>query len=48
VRRRKLTAFYLSRQRKVVDEPIVTLTYLFTDQLGPAEVELMAERLAAA
>lgn len=48
VRRRKLTAFYLRRLRKAVDEPILTLPYLFTDQLGPDEVELIAQRLEAA
>lgn len=48
IRRRKLTRFYQDRLRKTVPLPLVTLPYLFREELGPAELRLLAERLAAA
>ena len=48
IRRRKLTRFYETRLRKSLDLPLVRLPYLFREEIGPAEVALLAERLAAA
>jgi anion-transporting ArsA/GET3 family ATPase len=48
IRRRKLTRFYESRLKKVLPLPLVRLPYLFREEIGPAEVALLAERLAAA
>lgn len=48
VRRHKLTRFYIARLRRAVDTPLVTLPYLFRDDLGLDDIRLLAERLEAA
>jgi hypothetical protein len=48
IRRRKLTRFYETRLKKSLSLPLVRLPYLFREEIGPAEVALLAERLAAA
>jgi anion-transporting ArsA/GET3 family ATPase len=48
IRRRKLTRFYETRVRRSLSLPLVRLPYLFREEIGPAEVALLAERLAAA
>jgi anion-transporting ArsA/GET3 family ATPase len=48
IRRRKLTRFYEARLKKSLPLPLVRLPYLFREEIGPAEVALLAERLAAA
>jgi anion-transporting ArsA/GET3 family ATPase len=48
VRRRKLTRFYETRLRRALPLPLVTLPFLFREEIGPSEVRLLAERLAAA
>jgi anion-transporting ArsA/GET3 family ATPase len=47
IRRRKLTRFYQARLRKALDLPLVCLPYLHREELGPAEVRLLADRLEA-
>ena len=48
IRRRKLTQFYEKRLRRAVDLPVVSLPYLFQDEIGPAAIRLLADRLEAA
>jgi anion-transporting ArsA/GET3 family ATPase len=48
IRRRKLTRFYETRLKRSLPVPLVRLPYLFREEIGPAEVALLAERLAAA
>jgi anion-transporting ArsA/GET3 family ATPase len=48
LRRAKLTRFYTSWLRKRLPLPTVSLPYLFDEEIGPASVDLLAERLAAA
>jgi anion-transporting ArsA/GET3 family ATPase len=48
IRRRKLTGFYETRVRKSLPLPLVRLPYLSREEIGPAEVALLAERLATA
>jgi anion-transporting ArsA/GET3 family ATPase len=48
IRRRKLTRFYETRLRKSLPLPLVRLPFLFREEIGPAEVALLAARLAAA
>lgn len=48
IRRRKLTAFYETRLRKALKEPLVTLPFLFADRLGLGEVRTLADRLVEA
>lgn len=48
VRRRKLTSFYEARLRRALPLPQVILPFLFREEIGPTEVGLLAERLAAA
>jgi anion-transporting ArsA/GET3 family ATPase len=48
IRRRKLTRFYEARLKRSLPLPIVRLPFLFREEIGPAEVVLLAERLAAA
>ena len=48
IRRRKLTRFYRDRLRRTLDAPLVSLPFLFREALGPDDVRLLAERLAAA
>ena len=47
IRRRKLTRFYQTRLKRSVPAPLVGLPFLYRDELGPAEVALLAERLGA-
>jgi anion-transporting ArsA/GET3 family ATPase len=48
IRRRKLTRFYEARLKRTLPLPVVRLPYLFREEIGPAEIALLAERLAAA
>jgi anion-transporting ArsA/GET3 family ATPase len=48
VRRRKLSRFYEARLRRALALPLVTLPYLFADEIGRAEVGELARRLASA
>jgi anion-transporting ArsA/GET3 family ATPase len=48
IRRRKLTRFYETRLKRSLPLPLVRLPYLFREEIGPAEVALLAARLAAA
>jgi anion-transporting ArsA/GET3 family ATPase len=48
IRRRKLGHFYEERLRRALPVPVVTLPYLFREQIGRAEVRYLAERLAEA
>jgi anion-transporting ArsA/GET3 family ATPase len=45
IRRRKLTRFYETRLAKSLGLPLIRLPYLFREEIGPAEVALLAERL---
>jgi anion-transporting ArsA/GET3 family ATPase len=47
IRRRKLTRFYKRRLQKTLDLPLICLPYLFREELGPAEMRLLADRLEA-
>jgi anion-transporting ArsA/GET3 family ATPase len=47
IRRRKLTRFYQTRLQKALDLPLVCLPYLPREELGPAEVRQLADRLEA-
>lgn len=47
IRRRKLTRFYQTRLKRSVDVPLLTLPYLFHEELGLDSVRLLAERLVA-
>lgn len=48
VRRRKLSRFYEARLRRALPLPLVTLPYLFAEEIGRAEVSELARRLASA
>ena len=48
LRRAKLTRYYENWLRKRLPLPTVTLPYLFDEDIGPAAVDLLADRLAAA
>jgi anion-transporting ArsA/GET3 family ATPase len=48
IRRRKLTRFYATRLKRSSHAPLVTLPFLFREELGAAEVGLLAARLASA
>ena len=48
LRRHKLTRFYQARLRRALSTPLVTLPYLFRDDVGLDDVRLLAERLEAA
>lgn len=48
VRRVKLTRFYQTRLKRSLPLPLVTLPYLFREEIGPKDVRELAERLAAA
>jgi anion-transporting ArsA/GET3 family ATPase len=47
IRRRKLTRFYKTRLERAARAPLLTLPFLFREELGAAELRLLAERLAA-
>ena len=48
VRRAKLTRFYQTRLKRSLPLPLVSLPYLFREEIGPEDVRELAERLAAA
>jgi anion-transporting ArsA/GET3 family ATPase len=48
IRRRKLTRFYRDRLRRTLGGPLVSLPFLFREALGPDDIRLLAETLAAA
>jgi anion-transporting ArsA/GET3 family ATPase len=48
VRRRKLSRFYAARMKRLIPLPLVTLPFLFREEMGRDEVGLLAERLAQA
>jgi len=48
IRRRKLTRFYSSRLRRALPLPMVSLPYLFDEELGLRSIEQLAERIEAA
>ena len=48
VRRRKLSRFYEGRMKRMLPLPLVTLPYLFREEVGVDEVRLLAARLAEA
>jgi anion-transporting ArsA/GET3 family ATPase len=48
IRRERLTRFYQGRLRRAVQLPLVSLPYLFEEQIGPTQVEALADRLEAA
>jgi anion-transporting ArsA/GET3 family ATPase len=48
LRRRKLTRFYQARLKRALQLPVVSLPYLFDDELGPEAIGILAERLAEA
>jgi anion-transporting ArsA/GET3 family ATPase len=48
IRRRKLSRFYEGRLQKATDQPLVSLPWLFREELGEAELALLAARLRAA
>ena len=48
LRRERMTRFYQGRLRRALALPLVSLPFLFQEQIGPAQVEQMADRLEAA
>ena len=48
VRRERMTRFYERRLRRALDLPLVSLPFLFKEEVGPDEVDLLADRLEAA
>jgi hypothetical protein len=48
LRRAKLSRYYVNWLRKRLPLPTVTLPYLFDEDIGPAAVDVLAARLAAA
>ncbi len=48
IRRRKLTSFYRRRLERSLEIPLVSLPFLFREQLGIDDLRLLAERLEAA
>jgi anion-transporting ArsA/GET3 family ATPase len=48
IRRRKLTTFYQARLRRALDVPLVSLPFLFREQLQVDDLRLLASRLEAA
>jgi len=47
IRRRKLTRFYQARLRKALPFPLVSLPYLFEEEMGAGAIRALAERLEA-
>jgi anion-transporting ArsA/GET3 family ATPase len=47
IRRRKLTRFYQGRLRKALPLPLVSLPYVFDEEMGEAAIRTLAERLEA-
>lgn len=48
LRRAKLTRFYETRLKRSLPLPLVSLPYLFREELGPDDMRQLAERLSAA
>jgi len=48
VRRRKLTRFYRDRLKRALAEPLVSLPFLFREQLGVPELRTLADALESA
>jgi anion-transporting ArsA/GET3 family ATPase len=48
IRRRKLTRFYQTRLKRALPLPMVSLPFLFEEELGASSIRLLAERLDAA
>ena len=48
IRRRKLTRFYRDRLAKALDTPLVSLPFLFREEVGLPELRLLASALEAA
>ena len=48
IRRRKLTRFYQARLRRSIDAPLVSLPFLFREELGLEALRELAARLEAA
>lgn len=48
LRRERLTRFYQARLRRALDLPLVSLPFLFQEEMGPAQVDELADRLEAA
>jgi anion-transporting ArsA/GET3 family ATPase len=48
LRRRKLTRFYQAQLRRTLPLPIVSLPYLFDEDIGPSSIERLARELEAA
>jgi anion-transporting ArsA/GET3 family ATPase len=48
IRRRKLTSFYQARLKRALDVPLVSLPYLFREQIRVEDLRLLADRLEAA
>jgi anion-transporting ArsA/GET3 family ATPase len=48
IRRRKLTTFYQTRLRRTLEVPLVSLPYLFREQLAIEDLRLLGNRLGAA
>jgi anion-transporting ArsA/GET3 family ATPase len=48
LRRRKLTQFYQTRLRRALPLPLLSLPYLFDEEIGPSAIERLARRLEAA
>jgi hypothetical protein len=45
VRRRKLTRFYQTRLRKALPLPLLSLPYVFDEEIGEPAIRALAERL---
>jgi anion-transporting ArsA/GET3 family ATPase len=45
IRRRKLTTFYQTRLKRSLPVPLLSLPYLFREELGPEDIRLLADRL---
>jgi hypothetical protein len=48
IRRRKLTRFYQNRLKRALPLPMVSLPFLFEEDLGLSSIRLLAARLEAA
>ena len=48
LRRERMTRFYQGRLRRALGLPLLCLPYLFQEHIGPAQVELLADRIEAA
>ncbi len=48
IRRRKLTRFYQNRLRRVLPLPLVSLPFLYQEEIGPDALRALAARIEAA